>query len=236
MRLTLTLLILAFTCSLAHGQINLKAAYRLVITDPTTFNGIIQEHNESIRLDTNMFYTNEFKDLKVMNGFDMGLRYKVSTVAVEVGWMHKRRQLRADGRRINGNSFQNKITTSMNSISAGLFPTFGPVSIGGTVEYNYLKIKNDFEEPSYYGDGTAGSTFKDQAWSSHFSVSYNFSNGGVLGVTIRPYIDIYWSEFDLTDFNQALNNPDSPPDSPLKETFASWGISFILYNGPQPYR
>lgn len=233
MRITLTLLLLAFSCSLAEAQVNTKAGYRLVITNPETFNSIIQTHNEAIRQDSFMNYSDEFGDLKLMNGFDMGLRYMASTVAIEVGWMHKRRQLRGDGRRVNGNSFQNKITTTMNSISAGLFPTFGPVSIGGTVEYNYLKIKNDFEEPTYYGDPSKGSIFKDQVWSSHFSVSYNFSNGGVIGVTIRPYIDVYWSEFDLTDFNQALNAPTDPPDSPLKETFASWGISFILYNGPQ---
>jgi|GEM_PF-2608061 len=233
MRITLALLVLVFTCTLTHAQVNLKAGYRLAITDPTTFNSIIQEHNSIIREDPLVNYASEFEDIKLMNGFDMGLRYIVSTVAIEAGWMHKRRQLRGDGRRLNGNSFENKISVSMNSISAGFFPTFGPVSIGGTIDYNYLKIKNDFEEPSFYGDPSLGSIFNDEAWSSHFSVSYNFSNGGVFGMTIRPYIDIYWSEFDLTQFNQALNNPEPPPGKPLKETFASWGFSIILYNGPQ---
>ena len=234
MRITLTLLMLVFSCSSALAQVNVKAAYRLVITDPATFNSIIETHNQRVIQDsTKLKYSSEFEEMKLMNGFDMGVRYLTSTLAVEVGWMHKRRQLRAEGRRVNGNLFENKITTSMNSISAGLFPTFGSVSIGGTVEYNYLKIKNDFEEPSLYGDISKGSIFKDEAWSSHFSVSYNFSNGGAIGVTIRPYIDIYWSEFDLTDFNQGLNGDSSPSEDPLKETFASWGISFILYNGPQ---
>ncbi len=236
MRITLALLALLFMSSSVHAQVNLKAAYRLAFTDPTTFNSILQEHNSIVEEDDFMEYTTEFKDLKVMNGFELGLRYKFSAVAFEVGWMNKRRGLRAEGRRVsNGNSFRNSITTSINTLSAGLYSFFGPISIGGTIDYNYLKIKSDFEEtPSDFTKSSFITTDKDEAWSSQFSISYDFSNGGLLGVTIRPYVDVYWSEFDLTGFNKTINNRDPKPFEPsLKETFATWGISFILYNGQQ---
>ncbi len=227
MRVILTIFTLVSFCNLAQTQINLRASYRLVLTDPTTFNSILQEHNRIIREDPIFSYSKEFQDLKLMNGFDMGLRYKVPGVSFEGGWGNRRRQLRADGKRLNGSSFENTITTTINTISAGIFPTFGPISFGGTIDYNYLKIKTEFEQPGI------GTTLKDKAWSSKFSISYNFNSRGMIGVTIRPYIDVFWSEYDITDFNQAINDPEPPPASPLKETFASWGISFIVYNGPQ---
>jgi hypothetical protein len=227
MRITLTLLTLVFSCNLIHAQINLKAAYRLVITDPTVFNGILQEHNRIIRDDQAINYSKEFQDLKLMNGFDLGLRYKVPGVAFEAGWGNTRRQLRADGQKLTGNSFENTITTTINSVSAGVFPTFGPLSFGGTISYNYLKIKTEFEEPGI------GTTLKDNAWSSRFSLSYNFKSKGMIGVAIRPYVEFYWSEYDISKLNQSINDPEPPPTSPFKETFASWGISFIVYNGPQ---
>jgi hypothetical protein len=227
MRVILTFVTLVFACSFAQAQVNFKAAYRLVLTDPTTFNSILQEHNSIIREDPLFNYSTEFKDLKVMNGFDLGLRYKVPGVAFEGGWGNRRRQIRADGKRLSGSSFENTITTTINTISAGLFPSFGPISIGGTIDYNYLKIKTEFEQPGI------GTTLKDNTWSSKFSISFNFKSKGMIGVVIRPYVDIFWSEYDITEFNQAINDPEPPPASPLKETFASWGISFIVFNGPQ---
>jgi hypothetical protein len=227
MRRFLTLVILVFSCGLSHAQINFKAAYRLVVTDPTTFNIIIKEHNQTIEEDPIFKYSKEFPDLKIMNGFDLGFRYKVPGVSFELGWGNRRRQLRADGKRLNGSSYENKITTTINTVSAGIFPTFGPVSFGGTIDYNYLKIKTEFEQPGL------GASLKDNTWSSKLSISYNFKSSGAIGVTIRPYIDIFWSEYDITEFSEDINPTSPAPESPLKETFKSWGISFIIYNGPQ---
>ena len=125
-----------------------------------------------------------------------------------------------------GKAFENKITTSINTYSAGLYPTFGPVSIGATVDYNRLKIKSKFEETQRDINEN-----KDGAWSSRFSISYDFSNGGTLGFLIRPYVQVYWNKYDITEFNNFVNNIE--PAEPNKEDFASWGFSFIIYNGEQ---
>lgn len=221
---------LLFACQL-YGQWNMKAGYRFGITDPAVFNDIIHNYNSSV--DINFYNEGGFKDLTFFHGADLGVSFRGDNIGLEIGWIHKRRQLRAEGSYANSsNNYRNRITTSINSASAGLVSYFGQFRVGGTIDYNEMKIKGDFERRQ---NELAPKVFKDKshAWSSHFSVGYTFKTSSVIALSIQPYVQIYWNDYSLDAFDDLLNldNPTEP--RPLKEKFGAFGIAFIIYNGPQ---
>ena len=236
MRLSIGIgVLLVFTCMSVEAQFNFTAGYRLAFTNPEVFNQIIEEHNSLVENNEDIKYREDgFKEIRYLNGVDVGMRYVLDGVIFNASWRNKRNSIHADGQYLNSNGdFINRITLSIHEITAGIEPTIGKVSFGATLGYNWLKLKTRFEEDLTGGRGFDGK-HGGNTWSSHFSFSFNLSNQGKIGVTIQPYAHVYWGEFDLTGFNNEINN-QSLDAGTLKDKFNTFGIAFIINNGRQPY-
>lgn len=235
-RYIFALFFFSLCCTTAEAQLNFYAGYRLGFTNPEAFNAIVEEHNAAVKSDPIIGYrdTIGFDELRYLNGVDLGISYGFAGGRVQFGWMNKRKQIRADGQRIGSSSqFENRITTTINNLNIGYYPTFGPVYLGATLDYNFLRIKTDFEEVGQLGVPGTQEAYSN-AWSSHFSFGYDLSNGGNIGLKIEPYIQLYWSDYDLGNFYKIATGDESAnPEIETKEQFATFGISFIVYNGPQ---
>ena len=227
MRFLLTAGILVATCSIAVAQLNFKAGYRANFTNPEAFNQILADYDPS-EFDEAVDYEvrRNFGELGYLHGFDLGFRHSFENVGFEASWMQKRRQLRQELSISPGPSntvFTNYMSTVINIASVGMITYIGPVGLEATIDYNAHKFKGDFSAP------VSSFQFKDEAWSSHFSLNYDFPSKSVISMSIQPFVQVYWSSVNLSELDQLLNPTNSPRT--ILEKFNSFGIAFIIYNG-----
>ncbi len=128
-KLIASTIVILVCCSATDAQLNFYAGYRLGFTSPDNFNAIVTQHDSLVNEDPLIEYrdTLGFGELRYLNGVDLGLSYAFPGGRVQFGWMNKRKQLRSEGARLGGNSsgsFENRITTTINNLNFGYYPTF----------------------------------------------------------------------------------------------------------------
>ena len=222
LRIVSVIVVVFLSFSAAQGQFNVYMGYRTSFTNPETFNSIIEAHNDAFDI-----ADYSIREIKYLHGVDLGLRYSFRSGAVQAGWINRRKQVRSDVPQ-----FTNRVSTSINTFNFGYYPTFGNFSLGATADYNLLRIKNELERrggiPTPPKD--VQNPMKGDAWSSHFSIGYEFSNDGYFSLKIEPYIQVYWDDYNLADLSAAIA-PDYSGST--REEFMTFGVSFIVYNGPR---
>ena len=222
LRIVSVVVVVFLSLNALQGQVNVFAGYRTSFTKPETFNAIIEAHNDAFDL---VDYS--ISEIKYLHGVDLGLRYSFRSGAVQTGWINRRKQVRSDVPQ-----FTNRVSTSINTFNVGYYPTFGNFSFGATADYNLLRIKNELERRGGIPDPSKDlqNPMKSDAWSSHFSIGYEFSNGGYFSLKIEPYIQVYWDDYNIAELSAGIA-PDYSGST--REEFMTFGISFIVYNGPR---
>ncbi|HLF63727.1 MAG TPA: hypothetical protein VI603_08240 [Saprospiraceae bacterium] len=200
------------------GQLNLKAGYCLSFLNAPSHDAIIQAHNASLA----DAYSDPFKPLDLLHGLDLGLEYRWDGIALEAGWRTKRNRQDASGSR-SQLTFNNKLNCSLSSFYVGLVQYYRPVRISASVDYNYMRTKLDFEDPSLL------TTLKDQAWGSTFSLGFVLSGTGNVSLVLAPYAQFHWTKYDMTQLHDVLTDS---PDPPAAEDFFNYGFTLYFLNGP----
>ncbi|MDX1477401.1 MAG: hypothetical protein R3301_06815 [Saprospiraceae bacterium] len=221
-RLFCTALVLGLVIHSTDAQFNLKVGYRLGILDAPVHDAIIQQHNL-----LNDSYSTIFRPLKSLHGFELGVRQRNRNVSYEFGWKLQRNMQKATGNFIDGTPYENQLTYEFQAISTGLYGHLGPVSIGGSLDYNFLRIKQNFVEPDQ------DDSMKDNLFSSDFSLTYTFPSDGVVTLALQPYFRVNWGQYDITPLYESLTNSVAEGPRPMREKFAMYGFSVIVYNGYQ---
>jgi len=246
MRITLGIIFVVLTCVTAQGQFNFTAGYRAGFLSGDNFINVYldslgstsasesrQTENTRIVYDT-LYADDGYQNFRYLNGVDLGLTYRKDNWIFEASWKNKRKESKAtfvtEQRRFikdtSGIEFlesrsrsenNHRVTTSINSASIGAQHTIDFVSVGMTLDYNWLKVSSNFEGMDDPED------LKDQRLSSHISLSFNFGESGSLGFTLQPYAQIFWSEFQL----------DSADGVTRSGKLNNFGIALIVRNGPQ---
>lgn len=203
------------------AQVNLKVGYSAGFSDQEMFHSILERNNSLYS------YTSPYDQTKYLHGIEAGLRCRLGFTAMELGWKRSMNFLKANGRNAQNQQFDNRLKVNLDAVMLGIESFVGKFSFGGSVDYNFMNIKTILDQPAI------STRIKDQAWGNHFFVSYDFGGQSYMRLVLRPYVQLYWTDMDLTDLDIVMNNTEPPVR--YKQDFLTYGISFLFYNGASGY-
>lgn len=218
----LTLIFLVSITASISAQLNIKTGYIYSHTRPDVTNQIFDQFNNE-----RTWLSDNLKDLNGFHGLIMGFRYKpLDFVGFDLYWTGRFRSIKSFGTDpVTSSSFERDLYFRNNSISVGYENYLKWFSFGGTLDFNFLKIKS--ESSSRDGRFTI---LSDTGFSSHFFISFNAQNRGRMSVSLKPYIQIPWTGFDVKKLAEELDaTPDNTTD--FNERYPTFGFMIVFYNG-----
>jgi len=204
----------------SFGQLNLSVLYSASYSQPDVHQSIIDQYNAD-----RPGLTSSFEDIRFLNGYGLGLRYKVDRIAFNTRWENQVDRLQASGTDNNNADFEQDLFFKLTTFSFGLESFFSEhFSIHGSFEFNNARYRTEINDQDKFD------LANDWATGSTFSIGYNFIGGNLMHVSLRPFVHISWTNHDLTGLHTALN-PDQTTSSDFDEEFFNFGIKLIFYNG-----
>jgi hypothetical protein len=209
-----------------QAQFNFIAGYRYMYYSPASVNGYLDIHN----LDVDETQT-PFRRLSALHGFGTGVRYSFDHLRIELMYA-----LSFDTRRVRARNSNNDLIsqesfyTANQAIQLGLETYAGGIGIGSTVELAGFNMR-------YTAKGSARQEATMSGWhpASTFYLNLEVKSGEMLSVSLRPFVQVFWSELNLYTTANTLapavhNNPQAAgyawrPITP--------GITLYLCNGRQ---
>lgn len=223
MRYVLSVFTFLWFSSLGFGQFNLSVSYNIGLTQPTVLDGIVDRYNSS-----RPFLQNTLDRTKVLNGYGIGLRYKIDRIAFDARWENLIDGSEASGvdPSNNDNDFEQLLFLRLSTYAFGIESFFSDkFSIHASFEFNKVRYRTEIND-----SGDRFDLLNDWGTGSTFSIGYNFIGGGLIHVSLRPYMHVSWTGHDLAKLDQTLN-PDTFSNENLNEEFFNFGLKLIFYNG-----
>ncbi len=203
-----------------YGQFNARVGYNLGSIESEAHALIYNQFNSG-----RPWLSQKLKEPSTLNGMQLGLRYSYEDfVALELTWYNLyHRQVGAGTDPATNTEFSRSVSFRFSSFGLGIEKFIGPVSLGASLNY-------DSQEFNLKGhDLDKQKVSKEFGWSSHFFIGYNFRGSNLLKISLRPYLQVFWHDNDLTALNEALNPGDTP--SNLIENYSNFGMMLVFYNG-----
>lgn len=222
MRFSLSLLFGLFFTTTLLAQFNIKVGYQYSLSNPTINNDIIDQ----INLNNSDFGNyNQMKSLKSFHGVNIGTRYRVDYVGINLDWTPKFQVIEFDGTNpASGATEFRKLYYRYDSYSIGLEFFIEQFSFGASYDWNNIRVRSeDTERTDRHTIFNTGST------SSQFFVSLNIYGNENLTIALQPYIQIPWTNFDLTNLENDLETGVNLDD--YEEGFMTYGIKLVFQNG-----
>ena len=215
----LVLSIFSFLFSLPlYAQLNLKVGYSLSFTGAQELGDVLDQFN-----DDNPWLDKRFKSPNVLNGLIIGLRYRLSSTAVDVSVYNRFKTLRAEGTNPTTNaSFFRNLSLKSRGISLGFEQFIGMFSLGISLERDRLIL-----ESRSVSDGDFSELINVADWSNHLFVAINTPRSSGLALSIRPFVQIPWSSFKVDPLETNLGFTPSGKES----KFVNFGIQILFLNG-----
>jgi len=166
--------------------------------------------------------------MKWLNGYGFGLRYRIEGLAFDIKWENQVDRLKASGANPDNNNaaFEQELYFKLTTYGVGIESFFSDkFSIHASLDFNKVRYRTELT-----GVPDRFELASNWAMGSTFSIGYNFVGGGLMHVSLRPYMHISWTNHDLTDLDTALNPNTSRPLDPQEE-FLNYGLKIIFYNG-----
>ena len=205
------------------AQFNIKVGYNFSYSDPETHNSIIEQLNT----ERSAYFDNyeEMGAFHIMHGFVFGARYRFGSTAINADYNTKLQVKEFEGyNTITESTEYRKHFYRIDSYSTGLEFFIKQFSFGGTIDWNRLRVRTEnTARPSRYA------FFSDNNMSSHFFVGINLYGNEHLSLAIQPFVQIPWTQFDLTSFENQI--VETPTTGDKKEDFLNYGIKIIFQNG-----
>ena len=200
------------------GQVNIKIGYNVSFPDLSVTESILSQYQPD-----NFEVVEPFGSLGFMHGIQLGIRYKWSNVAAEVGWENLSRERTALAYQSSSDSFSDRTYNfSLNGFSAGLDNYFGNFGIGSTLLNQRLNIDRSIGNNDL-------NLVKERAWNLRLHFIVQIQQSSLVSLMIKPYY-----QFALGDYNmQALADDVGSNISNNAETPNIFGISLVFYNGKQ---
>ena len=216
-------LCLLFSFYLANAQLNLSVGYTISLVSPEGLDRVLDRYNEE-----RPWLVNEMGDVDWLNGYSIGLRYKVDRIAFDFKWENQINRSSANGTNPDTNSeFEQTLFFRISSFGFGLESFLSDkISVHGNFEFNRFRVRTDItdvtERFEVHNDWSTGSTF---------SIGYNFIGNELVRVSLRPFLTVGWENHSLDMLDRNIN-PDVSPVDGLQEEFLNFGLKLIFYNGP----
>ena len=212
--------------NLMQGQVNILVGYKPVYQNPTTLNGFIADYNSTLPSGTATMPPQHW-----LHGLRVGFRYKLAETAFEASYDNAFNTRVVRSRNTNGELVREKVLNVQQvSYGLGLMQYFGMFGFGGSIDY--LQMNNSFDD---YTSSQAKFELKRNGFSSHFYLAFEADNGGMVAVSLRPYMQLMWSDINLYPLANRLA-PDvhnQPLVGNYDYRYPNFGIMIVLCNGPQ---
>ncbi len=167
------------------------------------------------------------KDLGLLHGLDLGLRYGMSQVLTGIQWKNRLSSWTFDGvSPTTQSSFKHEFFYNLSAFSFFLEAGRSFLGFGASLDYNDFTIK---ERQTGFDSKIA--IFSQNFWSNRFYVNLNFPAGSTAQVTLQCYYDMPWGNVDLGELGENVLHQDKPKE--LSDPLRHFGISLIINNGPQ---
>ena len=206
-----------------RDRLNLNVGYTVGLVSPAGLDSVLDQYN-----DERPWLRNQLSEVNFLNGYSIGLRYKIDKVAFDFKWENQINRTTANGiDPITDSEFEQTLFFKISSFGLGLesFLT-EKISLHGNFEFNKFRVRSEITDITdrfeVLNNWSTGSTF---------SAGYNFVGSNLVHVSIRPYVTFGWTNHPLDDLNRNLN-PDSAVIDGIDEEFMNFGLKVIFYNGP----
>jgi hypothetical protein len=201
------------------SQLNIKAGYNLSYQSLGELNEILSDHN-SFRT----WYEDKMGPLHIFHGYQLGVRYRLDDVGFEITYANHLNKTFASGMIEENVEATNSVNFSLNSTSIGIEHYLDDIGIGGTIDRNIFlaKAKLDTDEERL-------EVLREPGWSSQFYFIYSPKTRNNIGISIKPYAQVHWTKYNLSELENHLNNINIHPP----ERIITFGLQIIFYNGPK---
>jgi len=222
MRFNLFILFGIFLSTSLSAQFNIKIGYQYALSNPTTHNKIIDQINSN---NSSFDNYNKMKSLKSFHGVNFGTRYRAGFVGLNLDWTPKFQVIDFEG--INpatdASEFR-KLYYRLDNYSLGLEFFIKKISLGVSFDWNKMRVRTENTERT-----DRHAIFDAKSTSSQFYVSLNVYGNENLTIALQPYIQIPWTNFDLTNLENGLSTGVNLDD--YEEGFMTYGIKLVFQNG-----
>ena len=209
----------------SHSQINIKIGYSLSGVSAQNNNNILQSYNDSIRL-RNVDLVRPFSDLKVMHGVHLGIRYLIKdTGGFEFSYEGINKKGRAVGEEQDGSLFQEEIFYLVKQFMFGYQSVIGNLGLGTAIGYNNLKIQQEIST-----SGIKNPFLNQNQFSARVNLSYYLKSNNTVSLAFQPFVQFPLGNYDLNDLANKLGLAES---ADYKDSFLSYGLTIVFYNGRQ---
>lgn len=212
-------------------QLNIKVGYTGGFTQAPDLNNIVNMFNENFSSKYGGKLDDALNEIKSMHGLELGLRYRLNKVGLELSWHNMSDKSDVIGTLSNGSSFQDKWFTSLTEFSLGLENYFGKFGYGASIGHRTARIKTDI-----LGAPRKKKTITTESgFASKFYLIFQFP-GEKVSIAFKPYVQVPLKDLDVSSFDQELNvqlDRNYVANKPFDERFFIYGISIVLYNGRQ---
>ena len=215
--------------SKSAAQFNVRVGYSLGVLSANTNSEILDSYDTRL----SSFYDeyDEFRDLRLIYGISLGLRYKFGLGSLEFSWEGLGRTISSVGK-FNPNppaqpsAVTEELRYRLNLLLLTYETNFDRVGVGSSIGRNFLSISelipNNRANISLL-DGNQGQ------FVARFHLAFNFYGSSTVAFAIKPFIQLGTTDADLSSYTRNL----SVSATDTNEDFLMWGLSFAFYNGRQ---
>lgn len=212
--------IFCLNASNVAAQLNLKVGYNLNYSSFQTYNKVLQEFN-----DKNPWLSQDFKDLRLLNGLQIGARVRGEYVGMDLTWERSAASRKIAGQDPDGLDYVSELNFKWDRASMGLETYYEYFGLGASIYWERLGISRPItsieSNEQILTDNRIGN-----------KIYLIFSTIGVdrVSLSLQPYVAIPWSHYNLGALATHL---DISTQEGLIQENLHFGFSFVFYNGRQ---
>ena len=205
----------------ANGQLNIKMGYTMNYGQNEVNNKLFDNYNKN-----NLWLSEEFKPLRFLNGIQAGIRYKQEFVGIDVYYERIFGDRGSSGINLEGVAKTNELKYAFSRFGIGLELYNKYFGVGANTYYETLSIKSQITElesdQKIVSDGNFG---------NKLYLIFNSIGNDRVSVSLQPYAMLPWTSSNLFNLETHLRIPSNLIT--YNQSNFQYGISLILYNGPQ---
>lgn len=211
----LTVVLMIMASSIVHAQFNVKIGYNPIFG---AFNGV--NAIQDAYISNNGEIQNGFNDLSFMHGIQLGVRYRIGTFGVELGW----ESLSSNREALSFNSNNEVFTVreydhDLKTWIIALDQYFRPVGFGAALTRTNYSVGREI--------GNNRIPILDESqWGLRLQLNLVIQESSRVSFLIRPYYQFYLNDFNIEPLAGDLNNTAA-----TTESLSYFGLSLVFYNG-----
>ncbi len=206
----------------SNAQVNVLVGYGFSVMQSASNNHIVEAYYKE-----NDWLGTSPAALHMMHGLQLGLRHSWGWASVGLHWQNQLSKLTMEGiSPVLQANYKRELYYSMNSGVCFLETGSRFLTIGAALDYTSLNIKQ-----RYTGLDNKISVLTDGVFGNQYYLSFNFPTGSNAQVSLKLSYYKPWEAFDLKPLASNLLNSNSSIET--KDRFTHFGVSLIIYNGPQ---